>query len=222
MERKLQERMVGAGVLILALVILGPMILSGGNGERPSGVPNQQGEEIRSHTFSLDRKPLPPAAQPLPPGAPRDVASLAPAAPASRPPPVTAAVPAEIAKPAPAEPVSAPAPEPTVVKATPPPKPQQPEPLSKPQQSGPPGKGDADATGGRWVVQVGTFGQKANADRLVATIRTSGFDAFISATDRGGKPLYRVRVGPAGTREAASEIAARLAQSGQAGQVVSQ
>jgi DedD protein len=111
------------------------------------------------------------------------------------------------------EPVGAPAPEPTVVKSAPPPE-QQP--------SEPPRKGTAAATGGGWVVQVGTFGQKANADRLVATIRRNGFDAFISATDRGGKPLYRVRVGPAGTREAASEIAARLAQSGQTGQVVSQ
>ena len=31
MERKLQERMVGAGVLILALVIVGPMVLDGGS-----------------------------------------------------------------------------------------------------------------------------------------------------------------------------------------------
>jgi DedD protein len=211
MERKLQERMVGAGVLILALVILGPVILSGGNGERPSGVPNEQGGEIRSHTFSLDRKQLPPAAQPLPSGAPRDFASPAPVAPVSKPAPVAAAVPVEVAKPAAVEPVSAPAP--AVVKSAPTPEPQQAE---------PPRKAAADATGGGWVVQVGTFGQKANADRLVATIRKNGFDAFISATDRGGKPLYRVRVGPAGTREAASEIAARLAQSGQTGQVVSQ
>lgn len=213
MERKLQERMVGAGVLILALVILGPVILSGGNGERPAGVVSEQGEEIRSHTFSLDRKPPPPVAQALPSGAPRNVASPAPAAPASIPSPVPGAIPVEVAEPAAAEPVRAPPPDPAVAKAAPPPKPQQSEPVRK---------GNVDATGGGWVVQVGTFGQKANADRLVATIQKSGFNAFISATERGGKPLYRVRVGPAGTREAASEIAARLAQSGQTGQVVSQ
>jgi DedD protein len=71
-------------------------------------------------------------------------------------------------------------------------------------------------------VQVGTFGQKANADRLVASLRNRGFEAFVSATERAGKPLYRVRVGPAGSRDAATATAGRLSQAGQSGQIVSQ
>ena len=70
------------------------------------------------------------------------------------------------------------------------------------------------------MVQVGTFGQKANAERLVKDLRAKGFDAFVSELERSGKLLYRVRVGPAGTREAAADLARRLAAAGQAGQLV--
>ena len=57
MERKLQERMVGAGVLILALVIVGPMILDGGSGDdvAQDAVPGQRSDELRTHTFSLSQ-----------------------------------------------------------------------------------------------------------------------------------------------------------------------
>ena len=62
MERKLQERMVGAGVLVLALVFVVPLLLDG----RPDdpldaeSVPGQRSDEIRTHTFRLD-EPVSPA-----------------------------------------------------------------------------------------------------------------------------------------------------------------
>ena len=60
-------------------------------------------------------------------------------------------------------------------------------------------------------MQVGTFGQKDNAERLAASLKRRGFAAFVSPATRSGRTLYRVRVGPAGTREAATSVAARLA-----------
>jgi DedD protein len=215
MERKLQERMVGAGVLILVLVILAPMILDGGRDEEDAAVavPGQRSDEMRSHTFSLDQNV--PSSSVTPPAAGENAVPTlrsapmpstvseppAPPPPQALPPPAAPAVP----PPAVVKPAPAPAPAPPVTAS---PKP----PTVAAERSG----------SSSWVVQVGTFGQKANADRLVVNLKKDGFDAFVSPTERSGKELYRVRVGPAGSREAATAIAGRLARSGQSGQVVSQ
>jgi DedD protein len=206
MDRKLQERMVGAAVLILALVIVGPMVLDGG--PEPAvdeDVPGQRSEEVRTHTFQIgqSRETAPPggAAPDVPAPAPEKAATSSPAVPpqpASSPEPVVVA------------PVSAPVTPAPVAAAKPPPAPKAP--ASAPAPGG----------GGKWVVQVGTFGQKDNANRLVTKLGGGGFNAFVSPTTRDGKTLYRVRVGPAGTRDAAGEVAKRLAAAGQPGQVVAQ
>jgi DedD protein len=226
MERKLQQRMVGAGVLILALVILGPMVLDGGSGTpvEEEAVPGQRTDELRTHTFRLDpaatdkaNAPAPPSAGPPPAAASAGEARPLPA-PVVAPPPETTAAPAAavsvgaVAKRT-AEPTADPgraAPPAVASTAAPPP--------AVPQSTAQPGA----ATGGGWLVQVGTFGQQDNSERLVKTLTGRGFAAFASPTTRGGKTLYRVRVGPAGSREAAAAMADRLAAAGQSGQVVAQ
>jgi DedD protein len=209
MERKLQERMVGAGILVLALVLFGPLVLDGRDDEPQAGdVPGQRTEEVRSHTF---RMAAPSAAEgartvPVPPVPDAEVAPVPKPGPdvgaAPTPAPRTPAGPqvaaTERASPAAEAVAAAPrAPE------------QRPEVAQRPD------------AGGNWLVQVGTFGQKQNADRLVTSLRSKGFDAFLSETTRAGKKLYRVRVGPAGTRAAADGLAGKLAAAGQPGQVVS-
>lgn len=48
-----------------------------------------------------------------------------------------------------------------------------------------------------WVIRLGTFSNKANADRLLARLRHKGFDAYTrSLTTAQGKRLQRVYVGP--------------------------
>lgn len=50
------------------------------------------------------------------------------------------------------------------------------------------------------VVQAGAFSDPANAERLVARLRTGGFDrAYVQHDNVGGRTLYRVRVGPIAT-----------------------
>ncbi|MEE4376367.1 MAG: SPOR domain-containing protein [Candidatus Competibacteraceae bacterium] len=51
--------------------------------------------------------------------------------------------------------------------------------------------------GDRYIVQVGSFGNQADADRLKASIATLGVTATIE-TDAatGDSPMYRVRIGP--------------------------
>lgn len=47
-----------------------------------------------------------------------------------------------------------------------------------------------------WVIQVGSFSNRENADSLIAELREKGFPAFIEQAEVGGKQLFRVRVGP--------------------------
>ena len=208
MERKLQERMVGAGVLILALVIIGPMVLDGGPDDSPdeADVPGQRPDEIRTHTFRLNEPPPPAAESPqartaTPAGEP-DRAGPEP----ERPP-----------EPAPAARPSLPPPEPAAETA--PRRDTAAAPAAPIVAAAAP---KAAAAAGGFLVQVGTFGQKDNAERLAGTLKGKGFAAFVSPTSRAGKTLYRVRVGPAGSRDTAAGLAARLAAAGQSGQVVAQ
>jgi len=48
-----------------------------------------------------------------------------------------------------------------------------------------------------WVIQVGSFSSKSNAEKLVAKLRKGGFDTLeLQPTTVNGKRLYRVKVGP--------------------------
>ncbi len=47
-----------------------------------------------------------------------------------------------------------------------------------------------------WVVQLGSFSSKENADKLNTTLRKSGFPAFVEPIQQNNETVYRVRVGP--------------------------
>lgn len=47
-----------------------------------------------------------------------------------------------------------------------------------------------------WVVQLGSFESKVNADKLNLNLRKSGFPAFVEPLTKDGQTSYRVRVGP--------------------------
>jgi DedD protein len=47
-----------------------------------------------------------------------------------------------------------------------------------------------------WVVQLGSFSSKVNADKLNLTLRKSGFPAFVEPLEQDNETVYRVRVGP--------------------------
>lgn len=62
----------------------------------------------------------------------------------------------------------------------------------------------------RWVVQVGSFSQSANAMALRDRLRKGGFSAFVEKFQDRGKSSYRVRVGPELKRENAEKQRERL------------
>lgn len=55
----------------------------------------------------------------------------------------------------------------------------------------------------RWVVQVGSFSNAANADKLVARLKLESMTAYKEQVSSSGNVIYRVRVGPFLEREEA-------------------
>lgn len=195
MERALKERIIGAVVLVVFVVLIVPIFLDGppDEGEIVTErvlLPGQ--DESRMQTVVLDRD----RTEPVPAGTPK----VAPAAEVEKP----AAVVAETVKPA----VQQPQPEPEQQK----PEPERPKPES---QAAP-----AISATGMWAVQLGSFSNKENAEKLAADLRKQGYAAFLSqlTTDKG--TLHRVRIGPQKDRAAAEAMAARLLKVDIKGQVV--
>lgn len=68
------------------------------------------------------------------------------------------------------------------------------------------------AAGGQWLVQAGSYGSQANADKVVKTLQQHGFHASVSRFSKSGKSYFRVRVGPYAQRADADKAAAAVAK----------
>lgn len=66
-----------------------------------------------------------------------------------------------------------------------------------------------------WAVQVGSFANRENAERLVGALQQRGHPAFVARHEAEGRTRYRVRVGPETTRELAEQLAMRLRAEGE-------
>ena len=66
----------------------------------------------------------------------------------------------------------------------------------------------SDITG--WVVQVGSFSQKSNAEKLRDKLRKMGLASFVVTGTSDTKTVYRVRVGPEISRADAEKIQAKI------------
>jgi len=78
----------------------------------------------------------------------------------------------------------------------------------------------SESTTGMWAVQLGSFSNQANAERLAADLRKSGYAAFLSQLNTSSGSLHRVRIGPQKDRESAEAVAGKLNGDGHKGQVV--
>ena len=200
MDQGLKERLVGAAVLVAIAVWLIPWVLDGPEAplETSAG----------SLTLPAAEEPMPMRTQTLRLGDDSPPSAESPAPAASEPPAESNA--AAIQPPAagnsvdedetpPAEPIVAaarPEPERTAPAATPPPVTTPP---SKP----------AAATGD-WTVQLGSFGEEANARRVAQRSGTFGYKAEVSTLKSGGRTLYRVRVGVGRSRAEAEATVSAL------------
>jgi len=192
-DRALKERVVGAAVLVILAVLVVPIFLDG-----PSSEP-----EIVSESVTLPGQNNQERKQQtivLDRDRSEPVPVSRPAEPAARPESSEKDAPAAAA--------------------------QKPEPDTAPPAAAPVEKAVAGAPAesesgtGMWAVQLGSFSNRENAEKLAAELRDRGYAAFLSQLGTDGGQLQRVRVGPQKDRESAEAVAAQLAKSGHPGQVV--
>jgi len=184
MEVRARERLIGALVLVVIVVLLVPEILKGRAPEPPPppAHPTRSIEvPIGSDTRANEEQELVPEPA-LPEAAPGRES------PSPRPTPVPSAAPA---KPLAAPPVAA---------------------RKRPDPPPTPTRAPAAATG--WAVQLGAFSNRSKAEQLVSELKQRRYAAFLLEYRATGQVLYRVRVGPEQDRGRAEEIAARLAKDG--------
>jgi DedD protein len=194
MERDLKERIIGAIVLVIFVVLVVPIFLDGPPqaGEIVSErvlLPGQEDQNIKTVVLDRERtEPLPVA------NSTEDAAGQKALEPAPEP-----------QKP---EPQAAEEKSPARVAQKPEPEPQKPE--AQPTAS----------SSGMWAVQMGSFSSKANAEKLAADLRKQGYAAFLSQVKTSSGQLHRVRIGPQKDRESAEAMAAKLLKVGRKGQVL--
>ena len=197
MDRALKERIIGATVLVLFVVLVVPVFLDGpsNSGEVISEqvpLPGQAGEANQTIVLNRDRtQPVPAASNNSPAAEEPQDEQQQPEQRELEPEPEPIAEPESVPEPAQKEP--------EVVLAT----------VAEPASST-----------GMWAVQLGSFGNKENADKLAADLKKLGFAAFRSQLATGSGELHRVRVGPQKDRESAEAVAEALAKAGKKGQVV--
>jgi DedD protein len=227
MDRRVKERLIGASILVVLIVLVVPELLSGPKSVVPSATPAaifpaSAPEPTRNVTLDLATSKAPansevePAeaakggeAAPTPatstdgsssPAAPTSTASAS-AAPTSAAP--TSAAPTSAAPTGTASASAAPA---TAPAAT-----------AKPVETAAP---SPISTRAAWAVQLGSFASRTNADNLSRQLKGQGFSVYVLSGGSGAAARYRVRVGPLADRDAAERTAAKLKSIGHVSSIV--
>jgi DedD protein len=204
LQDHLKERLTGAAILVVVVVLLVPELFRGPPNALPKpGTSASAGPPVRSYTIDLrDTAAAQPPGASAPPlanpaatavNAPAKAPPSAPAAPAPGPPPTaggaTPPIPASNATPAPA--VAAAAGKPAA-------------PVPSPHT--------ATGKGGGWTVQVGSFARRDYAERMAKQVTAKGFAVEVAGPDDRG--LYRVRSAPQPERAAAVALKQKMQASG--------
>lgn len=193
MDRALKERIIGAAVLVLVVVLVVPVFLNGPPAEdeivsEHVTLPGQADQKSQTVVLERDRTaPVPAAVENGP--AEEPVQSEPVARQAKKPAPVVARASTEPA-------------------ATP------------PAAAAESAAGATTSPTGMWAVQLGSFGSAKNAEHLAADLRKQGYAAFLSEVDTKSGHLQRVRIGPQKDRAGAEAVAEKLRKAGYDGQVV--
>lgn len=221
MDRGLQERLVGAAVLVALGVWLIPWVLDGSAAD--NATPNEEivlklpapddsaSTVIRRQTIDLgaSRGSLLKSS-----AADEDAAADTQTGRTEAPADATPA-PAPETAPAPAQPrvVQATADEQEAARSA--------EVAAQPVQRAPPPQGVPASHIEGWMVQLGSFSDAGNAQRQAQRIGTYGHDASIyEFAAAGGRTMFRVRLGPLTSRDRAQATASSLQAHGFVAQVI--
>jgi DedD protein len=214
LDSLVKERLTGAIILVVLIVLLVPELLSGPSRSVPApqaAATSSEEPPLRSYTINLadDSHSTGPSA---------GTASAPPQASGpEQPTPITESPAATQQADAPSD--SSPGPAQAATQTSPPGSATQSEPPREQQKTAAP-HGPAPPQTGGWMVQLGVFSVQANAERLAQDLKSQGFHAQVSENAGGGRALWRVRVGPAAERAAAEQLSAKLRAAGHAGSIV--
>ncbi len=216
MEHQAKERLTGAVLLVVLLVLLVPELLTGPHRAPPPTPAQPDQAPMRSYTIDLGDSPhannapvaastavVTPASEPAPTvhaasepvPVPRDAAATVASAPA-----------AESTSQAPAE-------EHAAVEVPAAVAPQAAEPTVSHTESHA-ADAETEHSPAAWTVQLGLFSNRLNAVHLVANMKSQGFSATISEITKKGHKLFRVRVGAEKDRAGAQKLLNRLKAAG--------
>jgi DedD protein len=212
MERRAKERLIGASILVVLIVLIVPELLSGPKPEAPPAKLPQlpaaasSAEPTRTVTVDLATSKAPAAvdseasapAASAPPAA--GAASAATAIPEREP---------DIAPPTDAPPAVVPQPARAPVESA----------VQSPISEAGTAHGKVTHAGG-WAVQLGSFASHDNADKLARQLKAQGFAVYMLSGGSGASTRHRVRVGPFADRDNAERAAAKLKALGQAPSLV--
>jgi DedD protein len=219
MDSRAKQRLTGAVILVAVLVLFVPELLTGPHRTDTPATPADEG--LRRYTIDLDAQAN--SGQPKVENEP--AVALPPVAENPLQPAPALAVPGEAAQPEPAapapnRPVTAPAEADNVAPVTA----STPARVTPTPATAPPVETSHPTTPvvqkGSFAVQLGSFGSRDNAERLVRDMTAKGFAAFVAPITSSGRELFRVRVGPTRDRAQAEALAAQLRRIGQTGSIV--
>jgi DedD protein len=225
LDVRVKERLTGAIILVALLVLLVPELLTGPGRSAASSQTATNADGAQERTYTID----------LADGSASQTATAPPAveAPMSESQTAQASVPADAGAAqledadvslAPEEPPKVESPakvDPPAVAASKVDAPKQDSPKPQAARSAVPTRAEPPPVESRpksgWVVQVGSFASRDNAERLTRDLKGKGFAATFSESSGKGKRLWRVRVGPEADRAAAVALGARLRAAGHSG-----
>lgn len=218
MDRRLKERLVGATLLVVLIILVVPELLSGP--KRPAGLAATSGgaDSMRNVRVDLATRRAAPA---------DDQSASAPpnpgAASAASPPPgadsgnaqapdarADAAGRPTIATLRAQQPADA-----ALEKASSDPTIQPSAPNSAPVH-------EAAAVGSKhgWAVQIGSFASRANAEKEMHHLKALNESAYLLASGTGRTLRYKVRVGPFAERSSAEKAIANLKKNGESANLI--
>ena len=215
MDRALKERIIGAIVLVVFVVLVVPIFLDGPPSDdeiltESVVLPGQSEQKMQTQVLNRDRE------TPVP----EPVAAASGSDPSGQDAPPTEPE---------SDPVGAASSRDQSGQDAPPTESGQDSPPTEPEREPVAAASSRDQSGqdapptsatGMWAVQLGSFSDEDNAEKLAAELRKQGFFAVLSRLDTDKGQLHRVRIGPQANRAAAADVVKKLAAAGHKGQVV--
>jgi DedD protein len=210
MDQQIKERMVGAGVLVLAAVIFIPILLSGPPPQNAAPASLAGGEPVGLPNAGSARSATEPgfASRIVPLGAPAPGQSTArEAAREATPSPSPAKA---LTEPSPARIPKVSSPAKLESKPEPPPTPKPVPPVAATGVRKAITAPSATAVANGWVVQLGSFSSSRNAHALRDRLKAKGYKAFARSSGSDAQVVTRVYIGPDASREQAQQRVSRL------------